>query len=173
MKRLKMIRTLILLVCVATMAAATMTACDVEDNPANSGQSSEIVSPSGTTAKELIGGWSETERRKMNADGSLQDSVDWSMLDGGEANCIEIAADSIYFFLGNYTYKDGYLAYHYTFDSENLIINMEKHSNVQIIELTDNGMTVHQEGYQIIYKRMSDETLKWYREHFSENLQGL
>ena len=113
-----MIRTLILLVCVATMAAATMTACDVEDNPADSGQNDEIVLPAEATAKELIGGWSETERRKMNADGSLQDPVDWSMLDGGEANCIEIAADSIYFFLGNYTYKDGYLAYHYTYDSE-------------------------------------------------------
>ena len=158
---------------VTMTAIVMMTACDVEDNPANSGQSSEIVSPTEATAKELIGGWSETERRKMNADGSLQDPVDWSMLDGGEANCIEIAADSIYFFLGNYTYKDGYLAYHYTYDSENLIINMEKHSNVQIIELTGSSMTVHQEGYQIIYKRMSDETLKWYREHFSENLQGL
>ena len=153
------------------IAAVLTTACSVEDNSSNANQSEVTVMP--TAPKQIIGGWSETERRKVNADGSLKAPVDWTMMDGGEAYNIEITADSIYFFLGNYTYTDGYLAYHYTYDAVEQNLHLNGYGTIRILDLSDNSLKVLQEGYQIIYKRMSDDSLKWYWEHFSKNLKDL
>ena len=160
----------ILLMAVALMAAMAMAACGSDDDAETMPQGGTVIDQT-----KLLGGWREVERRQVNADGSLQDPFDWTDLDGAEPEACEIRADKIYYFLSNYMDIDGYVTYNYTYDKDTQCINIYEGSKIQVLEVTDNSLKVvkpdwNNNNYQIIYKRMTDDSLKSYWEFYSVNL---
>ena len=160
----------ILLMAVALIATMAMVACGSDDD-------AEIMPQGGTVIDQtkLYGGWCEVERRQVNDDGSLQDPFDWTEMIGGEPEACEIRPDKIYYFIRNYMDIDGYVSYNYTYDKDTQCINIYKGAKIQVLEVTDNHLKIvkpdwNNNNYQIIYKRMTDDTLKSYWEDHSVDL---
>ena len=160
----------ILLMAVALIATMVMVACGSDNDAETMPQGGTVIDQT-----KLLGGWYEVERRQVNADGSLQDPFDWTEMIGGEPEACEIRPDKIYYFLSNYMDIDGYVSYNYTYDKDTQCININKGAKIQVLEVTDNHLKIvkpdwNNNNYQIIYKRMTDDTLKSYWEDHSVDL---
>ena len=160
----------ILLMAVALIATMAMVACGSDDDAETMPQGGTVIDQA-----KLLGGWYEVERRQVNDDGSLQDPFDWTEMIGGEPEACEIRPDKIYYFIRNYMDIDGYVSYNYTYDKDTQCINIYKGAKIQVLEVTDNHLKIvkpdwNNNNYQIIYKRMTDDTLKSYWEDHSVDL---
>ena len=160
----------ILLMAVALIAAMAMVACGSDDDAETMPQGGTVIDQT-----KLYGGWCEVERRQVNADGSLQDPFDWTEMIGAEPEACEIRPDKIYYFIRNYMDIDGNVSYNYTYDKDTQCINIYKGAKIQVLEVTDNHLKIvkpdwNNNNYQIIYKRMTDDTLKSYWEDHSVDL---
>ena len=166
----------------AAIAACVMvmTACSANDNA--TGRTDLI--PDGSDellSKKVTGGWSEQERREVNDDGTLPEVYDWSLVDGGESNTMEITADSVCYFLANYTYKEGYLAFPSSINEGEGVIYVSGNPRIEVLSVTDAEMVTRESVlrdtktvyYQILYRRMTDENLRWDWEHYGTNLRVL
>jgi len=164
-------RTKILLLGVAMMIAAfSLAACGSDDDTETKPQGGSVIDQA-----KLLGGWYEVERRQVNDDGSLQEPFDWTGFIGIEPEACEIRSDKIYHFIRNYMDIDGNVSYNYTYDKDTQCINIYKGAKIQVLEVTDNHLKIvkpdwNNNNYQIIYKRMTDDTLKSYWEDHSLNL---
>ena len=160
----------ILLMAVALIATMVMVACGSDNDAETMPQGGTVIDQT-----KLYGGWCEVERRQVNDDGSLQEPFDWTGFIGIEPEACEIRSDKIYYFLSNYMDIDGYVSYNYTYDKDTQCININKGAKIQVLEVTDNHLKIvkpdwNNNNYQIIYKRMTDDTLKSYWEDHSVDL---
>ena len=160
----------ILLMAVALIATMAMVACGSDDDAETMPQEGTVIDQT-----KLYGGWCEVERRQVNDDGSLQEPFDWTGFIGIEPEACEIRPDKIYYFIRNYMDIDGYVSYNYTYDKDTQCININKGAKIQVLEVTDNHLKIvkpdwNNNNYQIIYKRMTDDTLKSYWEDHSVDL---
>jgi len=160
----------ILLMAVALIATMAMVACGSDDDAETMPQGGTVIDQT-----KLYGGWCEVERRQVNDDGSLQEPFDWTGFIGIEPEACEIRPDKIYYFIRNYMDIDGNVSYNYTYDKDTQCINIYKGAKIQVLEVTDNHLKIvkpdwNNNNYQIIYKRMTDDTLKSYWEDHSVDL---
>ena len=168
----------LMMLALMAVVAAVMTACTVEDNanpnPVTSNDPLQVVPVSAAEFQaKVIGGWSETERRRIKDEGTLGEIYDWTWVIGLGPDRFDIQSDSIYDFTYVDTPIDGYLSYVYTYDPSSNTISIPGHSPIEILSVSADQMATRENNFRVVYKRMTKEKLEWFWENYGVNLRDV